>query len=145
MLLPLLLLAACAQKLGMPSAAPTGEQAPVTLRNIQVANLDGHRAVLLRLSRMPTLVRHSSARHPAQIVVQAWGPTGDDLSVQTLPPPDAQISRVRVSRRAGALTVALDLPGDDPPPYTVQEMADWIMIRFSGATGGSTESGYGQN
>lgn len=145
LLLPLVMVAACAQKLGMPSAAPTGDQAPVTLRNIQVANLDGHRAVLLRLSRLPTLVRHSNSRRPAQIIVQAWGPIGEDLPERTLPPLDAQISRVRVSRREGALTVILDLQGDDPPPYSVQEMADWIMIRFSSAAGGTTEQGYGQN
>jgi len=145
LLLPLVLITACAQKLGRPSAAPTGDQAPVTLRNIQLATLDGHRAVLLRLSRLPTLVRHSSSRHPAQIIVQAWGPAGDDLTERTLPALDAQIPRVRVSRREGALTVMLDLQGDDPPPYSVQEMADWIMIRFSSAAGGTTEQGYGQN
>src|SRR5690349_1842104 len=78
-LLLMLLATACSQKLGRPSAAPVGDQAPVTLRNIQMTNIAGHRAVLMRLSRLPTLVRHTSGKRPAQIIVQAWGPAGEDL------------------------------------------------------------------
>jgi hypothetical protein len=123
--------AACAPKLGMPSATPSGDQAPVGLRNLQMATADGHRAVLLRLSRVPTLVRHSSAGRPARIMVQAWGPLGDDLPEKALAEQDPQITQVRVSRSSGALSIILDLQGDNPPQYTVHQMADWIMVRFT--------------
>jgi hypothetical protein len=134
-LLLLVLASACSRKLTHPSATPVGDQAPVTLRNIQVANIAGHRAVLLRLSRVPTLVRHTKARGPARILVEAWGPTGEDIAEKTLPALDMQISQVRVSRHEGALSIILDLAGDEPPPYTVHEMADWIMVRFASADG----------
>ena len=88
-------------------------------------------AVLLRLSRPPTLIRHSSSKNPAQITVQAWGPAGEDLPERALPQFDAQITQVRVWRKEGALNIVLDLQGNDPPEYTVHEMADWIMIRFN--------------
>jgi len=129
-LVALLLLGGCAQQLAAPSPSPTGDQAPVALRNFEVATIDGHRAVLLRLSRLPTLVRYSSSKRPAQITVQAWGPNGEDLPERTLQQIDPQIAQVRVSRKEGGLYVVLDLQGDEPPPYSVHEMADWIMIRF---------------
>ena len=121
----------CSAPLTRPTAAPTGDQAPVALRNLQIATVDGHRAVLLRLSRLPTLVRHSSSRRPAQIAVQAWGPVGEgDLAEKDIPQVDAEISQVRVSRKEGGLLIVLDLVGDEPPPYSVHEMGDWIMIRL---------------
>jgi hypothetical protein len=130
-LLGVLLIAGCAQKIGRPTPAPSGDDAPVTLRNLQIESIDGHRAVLLRLSRLPTMVRHSSSRRPAQITVQAWGPVGEgDLAERVLPQLDAQIAQVRVSRRDGGLTIVLDFHGDDPPQYSIHQMADWIMVRF---------------
>lgn len=115
-----------------------GEASPpedaVTLRNLQIESVDGQRAVLLRLSRLPTRVLHSSATAPARITVQLSGPAGEgDLAEQALPQTDSQISQVRVEREAGELRVTLDLRGDAPPPYSVHEMADWIMIRLGGS------------
>jgi hypothetical protein len=125
--------AGCSASILRPTAAPTGEDAPVTLRDLQIDNTDGHRTVLLRLSRVPTAVRHSSSRNPAEITVEAWGPLGDgDFPERNLPQSDDQIRSVRVSRNKGTLTVVLDLQGNQPPPYSVHEMADWIMIRLGG-------------
>lgn len=132
LLLPLLALG-CSHRMVAQTAAPTGDQAPVALRNLEITTADGHRAVLLRLSRLPTSVRQSSSNRPARITVQAWGPPGDaDLAERDLPQIDPQITDVRVSRTSGALNVVIDLKGDEPPPYTMHQMADWIMIRFAG-------------
>jgi len=132
LLLPLVVLG-CSHRMVAQTAAPTGDQAPVTLRNFEITTTDGHRAVLLRLSRLPTSVRQSSSNRPARITVQAWGPPGDaDLPERDLPQIDPQITDVRVSRTSGALNVVIDLKGDEAPPYTMHQMADWIMIRFTG-------------
>jgi hypothetical protein len=132
LLLPLLVLG-CSHRMVGQTAAPTGDQAPVALRNLEITSADGHRAVLLRLSRLPTLVRESSSKRPARITVQAWGPPGDaDLPERDLPQIDPLVTDVRVSRTSGALNVVIDLKGDEPPPYTMHQMADWIMIRFPG-------------
>jgi hypothetical protein len=132
LLLPLLVLG-CSHRMVAPTAAPSGNEAPLSLRNFEVTQADGHRAVLLRLSRPPTLVRQSSSSRPARITVQAWGPPGDaDLPERNLPEIDPEIEAVRVSRKSGALNVVIDLRGDQPPAYTVHQMADWIMIRFPG-------------
>jgi hypothetical protein len=129
--LGLLCMVGCASRMAAPTATPTGDEAPVTLRNLQVTTVDGHRAVLLRLSRQPTLVRHSSGRHPGQITVQAWGPAGDsDLPERTLAQVDPQIAQISVSRKEGALRVVFAFQSDEPPAYSVHEMADWIMIRL---------------
>ncbi len=113
-----------------PEAA-TGDQTPVALRNLQVANVDGHRAVLLRLSRLPLQVRQSSGRNPGRIVLQAMGPAGEgDLSERDLAQVDPLLSNVRVSRRQGALEVVLEFKTDEPPAFSVHEMGDWIMVRL---------------
>ena len=89
---------------------------------------------MLRLSRQATLIRQSSSSRPARITVEAWGPPGDsDLPERDLPQTDPQIAGVRVSRKSGALTVVIELKGEELPVYTVHEMADWIMIRFPGS------------
>ena len=126
-----LLAAGCAQRLVPPSATPTGNEAPVALRNLQVTSVEGHRALLLRLSRLPTMVRQTSGKDPGHIVIQAWGPAGEgDLPERTLPQVDPEISDVRVSRHDGALQVVVDFKSVEPPPYSVHEMADWIMVRL---------------
>lgn len=103
----------------------------MALRNLQVTTVDGHRAVLLHLSRLPVVVRQSSARNPGRIVVQAWGPVGDgDLPERALPQVDPMLSDVRVSRHEGALEIVLEFKSEEPPPFSVHEMADWLMIRL---------------
>lgn len=107
----------------------------VSLRNLQIESVDGRRAVLLRLSRLPQRVVYASNSAPASITVQMSGPIGEgDFEEQVLPQTDPQIVQVRVSREDGQLQVTLDLKSDVPPPYSVHEMADWIMIRL-GSTG----------
>lgn len=128
-----LLLTSCSQ-LAAPTAAPTGDEAPVNLRDLQVATSGGHRAVLLQLTRLPTLVRYSSSSDPARITVQAWGPEGDsDLPERVLPQTDPIVRQVVVSRHRGELRVIIELNQNEPPPHRVHEMADWIMVRFTEA------------
>jgi hypothetical protein len=125
--------AACSG-LSAPSPAPVGDQAPVNLRDLQIANTGGHRAVLLQLSRLPTLIRYSTSSGPARIIIQAWGPQGDtDLPERLLPQSDAMVTNVIVSRERGELRVVLELNTEEPPPHRVHEMADWIMVRFTEA------------
>jgi hypothetical protein len=127
-----LLASGCVRRPAAPTASPIGEQAPVTLRSLEIKAVDGHRAVLLRLSRLPTLVRHSTSRNPGRITIEAWGPVGaGDLPERILPQDDPEIAQVRVSRRQGGLRVVFDLHSSQPPPHAVHEMADWIMVRFT--------------
>ena len=121
----------CAQPGAAPTPAPTGAEAPVDVRDIQLATVEGHKAVLLRLTRVPSMVRSSSSQGPAQIEVQAWGPSGDaDLPERGYPQADPYVSEIRVSRKGGALRIVLQFAGNMPPRYTVHEMSDWIMIRL---------------
>lgn len=129
-----LAIAGCAARPVAPTAAPTGLEAPVNLRDLQVATSGGHRAVLLQLTRLPTLVRYSSSSDPARITVQAWGPEGDtDLPERALPQNDPLVTQIRVSRTRGELRVVIELSQQQPPPHRVHEMADWIMVRFTEA------------
>jgi hypothetical protein len=127
----------CAQRAAAPSPAPVGANAPLDVRYIQVATVEGHRAVLVRLTQVPSMVRASSSRNPAEILVHAWGPMGDfDMPERNFPQPDAYLPEIRVSRKGGELRIALQLAGDVPPQYTVHEMADWIMVRLIGGRQG---------
>src|SRR5262249_29166183 len=92
--------AGCSVMQSPPTPDPSGNNTPVTLRVFQVQSVNGHRAVLLRLSRIPSLVRDSSSRHPGSITVEAWGPIGDrNLPEKTLPQSDALITAVRGAPR----------------------------------------------
>lgn len=122
----------CSNSFSAPTPAPIGSEAPVNLRDLQVAISGGHRAVLLQLTRLPTLIRHSSSSEPGRITIQAWGPEGDtDLPERILPQSDPIVSQVRVSRTGGELRVIIELNQQDPPPHRVHEMSDWIMVRFT--------------
>jgi len=128
----LLATAGCAMLGG--SSSP--QEAALTLRNLQIETVDGHRAVLLRLSGLPRRVTHASSSSPARIEIFLDGPDGEgDFSEQVLPQTDPQILQVRVTRETGVLHVVFDIDGDTPPAYRVLEMADWILLRFT-----STES-----
>lgn len=117
-----------------PSAAPVGDQAPVNLRDLQIAMTGGHRAVLLQLTRLPTLIRYSADSEPGRIIIQAWGPEGDsDLPARVLPQSDGLVTSVEVSRSRGELRVVIELNTQEAPPHRVHEMADWIMVRFTEA------------
>jgi hypothetical protein len=125
--------AGCAYKFSAPTPVPAGSEAPVALRNLEITTVDGHRAILLRLSRPPTLMRESSSKNPARITILAWGPAGDsDLPERAMPQLDSQIREVRVSRRAGTLQVVIEFNGKAPPSYSVHQMVDWIMVRLGG-------------
>ena len=68
----------CASQASRPSALPSGDNTPVTLRDLQITQSEGHRAVFIRLSRLPTLIQHSNSGDPARIMIIAWGPTGGE-------------------------------------------------------------------
>ena len=129
-------LGGCIQNLERPEPSLTGNDAPVSLRDLQIQTADNHRAILLRLSRPPTLVRHSSEKK--RITIEAWGPIGDgDQAWRTLEQSDPQITAVHVSRTRGALSVVVDFR-EDSPDYTLHEMADWIMVRFANPNPGGS-------
>lgn len=127
------LLSGCGAAIWSPTPAAVGVDEAITLRDVQVEAAGGHRAVLLRLSQTPSQVRYGETRNPASITIEAWGPRGDfDLPERTLPQADALVSQVRVSRDEGCLRVKIDLQSATLPPYSVHEMADWVMVRIQG-------------
>jgi hypothetical protein len=107
---------------------------PLLLRQLQVLPTDnGMRAVLLRLSRPPEGVRHSAGSRPARLIIEAIAPnSGGDLPERQMPQESAELKAVRVARKNGVLKIVLEFSGDDPPPYSVREMADWILVRLGG-------------
>ena len=124
------------------SAAALADPSPVTLRNLQVATIEGTRVVLLRLSREPYGLSYAAEKDPGRIIVRASGPPGDgDLPERTLQQLDAQIADVRVSRMQGMLQVVIDFKTDAVPPYSVNQMVDWVMIRLpaSGTSQGDAD------
>lgn len=124
----------CGAAIWSPTPAAVGVDEGITLRDVQVEAADSHRAVLVRLSQRPSQVRYGDTHHPPAIVIEAWGPPGDfDLPERTLPQVDPLVSQVRMSRSDGNLRVTIDLQGSDLPPYSVHEMADWIMVRIQGS------------
>jgi hypothetical protein len=128
------LLSACTD-LSRPSPAPTGDEAPLNLRQLQIQSIDGHAALLLHLSHRAYSLRHVGAEQPGRIMIEATGPVGDgDLEERSLGQSDALIADVRVARTDGVLKVVIMFYADEPPEYSVHEMADWLMVRLGPAS-----------
>ena len=124
------------------SAAALADPSPVTLRNLQVATIEGNRAVLLRFSREPYGLAYTTEPGPGRLTVRASGPPGEgDLPERSLQQLDAQIADVRVSRTQGTLQVVIDFKADEVPPHSVHQMVDWVMIRLpaSGTSQGDAD------
>ncbi len=104
---------------------------PLAVEDVRVSSADGHRAVLLKLSRFADAIRHEATREPARIRLELAGPAvGADMPEERVVTADDVVHAVRISRSGGTVRIILELDGEDPPDYTVQEMADWIMVRL---------------
>jgi hypothetical protein len=136
MTLTLVGMIACARNVPLSDPAAEGVRVPAELlvpldvQEYEVASADGYRGVFLKLTRLPDGIEHRSESKPARIILEVKGPTGQEVPEESFPGRDTEISRLRVSRAYGVLRVVLDLPGDEPPEYSVHAMADWVMIRF---------------
>jgi hypothetical protein len=146
-----LLLDGCAAKresLNEPASttqALASLSAPLDLQNFQIVDADGNRGVFLKLSRLPDSIKVHSEENPARIVIDIAGPTGAEAPQQTYPGNDELVTWMRVSKTFGWLQVVLDLRGNEPPPYTVHQMADYIMVRLAPPPNGrqQTETRHG--
>ena len=137
-LLFLMLLASCSSHAsfegGTEANASLGLEklsVPLDLQEVEVGKGRGYRAIFLKLTRLPDSVSYSSASNPARIILEIKGPTGTHSPEERIPSGDDFASRLRVSRDLGLLRVVVDIHADDPPVYSVHNMADWIMIRLS--------------
>jgi hypothetical protein len=134
------LLAACAGQAPLEPAAPGGWgmtrgldqlSAPLEIQQADITRLEDYRAVFLKLSRLPGAVTHLADANPARITVDVQGPTrGGGSGEQKLKTDDDLIWQVRVSEHEGFVRVVLDLRAAEPPLYSVETLADWIMIRL---------------
>ena len=104
---------------------------PLDIREFEVVSADDNRGVFVKLSRLPDDVQFHDESHPARIVLDIKGPTGEESPEEVFPGKDALVSRIRVTRTPGNLQVVLELDSDVAPEYTVHPLADWIMVRFS--------------
>jgi hypothetical protein len=105
---------------------------PLAVRSFDIASADNQRGVFFKLSRVPDRVSSRSESDPARIIVDAEGPAvGDDLPLQSYPGADLLVDEVRMSRTGGRLQLIVELSTSSPPPYSVHQMADWIMVRLS--------------
>jgi hypothetical protein len=108
----------------------TALSVPLDIQDYRIVNVDGHRGVLLKLSRLPDAVDDRADTNPPRVILDIKGPTGEEAPAQELPGHDSLVSRLEVTRSFGVLHVTLELQGRDVPPYTVHRMADWVMVRL---------------
>ncbi|HUI24597.1 MAG TPA: hypothetical protein VL403_00830 [Candidatus Kryptonia bacterium] len=136
------LLAGCARRHAPLDSAirnPTNDQllggmvVPLVVRSVDISSAEEQRAVFFKLSRIPDAVRSSSESNPARVIIDADGPAGaEDLPTESYPGADSLVNRIDMARAGGRLHLTLELNVDDPPKYRVQQMADYIVVRFNG-------------
>lgn len=103
---------------------------PLEVTEYRVGEGEGEHALFLRLSRFPDAMGYSVQEVPPEVIVRLEGPaTGDDLPEERVVVTDSVIPAMRVSRQAGALTVAVEILANELPPYRVEQAADWLIVR----------------
>jgi hypothetical protein len=114
----------------LPYSMP-GASIPLDIREFEVVPAaNGARGVFLKLSRLPGDITHRSENGPARIVIDIAGPTGTESAPEAFPANDTLVTQVTMSRQMNSMQIVLDLEGDEPPPYDVLPMADWILVRI---------------
>jgi hypothetical protein len=104
--------------------------APLEILEYRATEAEGEHALFMRLSRFPDRLTYGEVEQPPEIVLQMDGPSvGEDLPEERVVIPDALIPAVRVSRKAGTLTVVLEIAAPELQPYRVLEAADWVTVR----------------
>jgi hypothetical protein len=116
------------------TAAPG--QPPLHLRQLLVVQTSsGDRALLVRLSRRAAGLRHSLSGDGSRIELEVLGAgLGEDIPEREVEQADPQVRSVRVSKKGDTLRLVVELRARPPAGYQVQEMADWILIRFPSAS-----------
>jgi hypothetical protein len=108
---------------------------PLAVNSFEITNADNQRGVFFKLSRIPDSVTshvEGGDADPAQILIEVDGPGGgEDLATQTFPGTDTLVSQIHIARTNGRLQLGVELSALRAPPYTVHQMADWIMVRIN--------------
>jgi hypothetical protein len=105
---------------------------PLAVEDVQASHSDGTHAIFFKLSRFPESVTHAdSADGMPRISIDLGGPQAEDLPQEQITLADSLVHTVMISRSGGTVHLVMDLSGDRVPPYSVHEMADWIMVRLT--------------
>ncbi len=130
---PLLLLGVClwAACGSLRESAVEARLPPLHLRQLlSVQTGEGDRALLFRLSRPGAGLRHGLSRDGNRIEIEVFGAGGEDFPEREVEQSDPQIRSVRVAKKGQTLRLTVELRSQLVAGYEVQEMADWILIRF---------------
>ncbi len=110
----------------------SGIVVPLAVRSFEVTSADGQRGVFFRLSRVPDEVRHRDETDPPRIIIDVLGPAvGEDVPAEPYPGGDTLVQQILMSRTGGQLQLVVELGTEELPPYSVRQMADWLLVRFN--------------
>lgn len=136
LLLAVVVFPACSARRGpVDEANPPSwlSEMPVTALEVveyRAVEAEGEHALFMRVSRFPDRVSYAPVEEPPEIMIRLDGPAvGEDTTEERIIIPDAMIPAVRVGRKAGVVTVMIELAAPEVPRFVVDEAADWIIVR----------------
>lgn len=112
---------------GSDRSAPPSDDV-VDLLGVHVSRDHGRPIVELDVGIIPVRVSHFALQAPGRLVVDVYGRSRSDPTVDFIPVEDPLVRRVRVARHSGRVRIVVDLHTAEPPSYELDTHGATIRL-----------------
>jgi type IV pilus assembly protein PilQ len=120
------------------SAASAADSQVLLIRELKIIDDNGQQGVFAKLSRPPREVSHVLLSNPNRLMIEMAGPMGQNIVAERYKVDNALVEQVHVGSDEGKIRLTLQLKGETPPTYSVDELNDTI-VAFLGEPRGTAE------
>jgi general secretion pathway protein D len=106
---------------------------PLSLAAVNVDRQSDGAVIVLDVGGTPIRIAHFALDNPGRYVVDVYGASTADPTIDTLPVIDPLVRRVRVSHHSGRMRLVVDLATDLPPAYVLDERGATIALKLGAA------------
>ncbi len=102
------------------------------VKEIGIAEREGTKAVLVKLSRAPEIIDYFSLPNPNRLVIDLGGPVDSVQGPGSYVADDALIERIRVGVKDERIRIVADIAGEEIPEYSVAQRGSEVALLLGG-------------
>jgi general secretion pathway protein D len=121
------------QPASAPGASGAAGMPPLTLASVNVDRQRDGTVIVLDVGGSPIRVAHFALENPGRYVVDVYGSSAAQPTIDTVPVIDPLVRRVRVSHHGGRMRLVVDLATDHPPAYVLDQRGATIALKLGAA------------